>query len=431
MFQISKGKRYFSKNGEPVFYLADTCWSAFTNIEESDWEYYLDVRQKQGFNVIQVNMLWQWDSSQTLLNYKPFAVNEDGTFNFNQFNDVYFERAENMIKRAYEKGITIAIVLLWCNYLPNTWASDMNVRKVGLFPKTLLMTYIEKVVSLYNKYNPIYIISGDTDFQTDEVIEEYYNNSLNIVKQLAPNSLATLHIRGRESDIPEVLKNNQNLDFYMYQSGHNSEFQDMGYKLATEFYNMKPIRPVLNSEPCYEMMGYSRQRYGRFTREDIRKVAWQSVLSGGFAGLSYGAHGIWSWHNNQMIFDTTVGEAFETPYDWHDALKFEGAWDYGFLRKFAEKHNFSNITPIQELVANNTEEIRAAKVDDDYYIYVPFNIRLKLNGRLDNYNFTYLDLESKKEVTVTTQYDIDNQVTFVNLHNFIKDALLIIKCKKD
>ena len=30
------------KNGKPFFYLADTCWSAFTNIKDNDWDYYLD-----------------------------------------------------------------------------------------------------------------------------------------------------------------------------------------------------------------------------------------------------------------------------------------------------------------------------------------------------------------------------------------------------
>ena len=25
------------KNGKPFFYLADTCWSAFTNIKDNDW----------------------------------------------------------------------------------------------------------------------------------------------------------------------------------------------------------------------------------------------------------------------------------------------------------------------------------------------------------------------------------------------------------
>lgn len=45
------------KNGKPFFYLADTCWSAFTNIKDNDWDYYLDYRKSQGFNTLQINIL--------------------------------------------------------------------------------------------------------------------------------------------------------------------------------------------------------------------------------------------------------------------------------------------------------------------------------------------------------------------------------------
>ena len=112
MFQVSENKRYFEKNGTPFFYLADTCWSAFTNIEEKDWEYYIDYRKAQGFNVLQVNMLQQWDASQTDLDIVPFKVNQDGSFDFNSYNEQYFERAGRMIAKATEKGLTIALVLL-------------------------------------------------------------------------------------------------------------------------------------------------------------------------------------------------------------------------------------------------------------------------------------------------------------------------------
>ena len=62
------------KNGKPFFYLADTCWSAFTNIKDNDWDYYLDYRKSQGFNTLQINILPQWDASATDLCYEPFEV---------------------------------------------------------------------------------------------------------------------------------------------------------------------------------------------------------------------------------------------------------------------------------------------------------------------------------------------------------------------
>ena len=46
--KVAINKKSFEKNGKPFFYLADTCWSAFTNINENDWKYYLQYRKRQG-----------------------------------------------------------------------------------------------------------------------------------------------------------------------------------------------------------------------------------------------------------------------------------------------------------------------------------------------------------------------------------------------
>lgn len=427
MISISKNKRNFLSNGNNIILLADTCWSGFTNIEESEWNYYLDYRKEQGFNVIQVNMLQQWDASETSLNYKPFFYNEDGTFDFSTYNEEYFERAQHMVKVAHEKGITIALVLLWANYVPDTWASQMPIKQLGIFPKHMINDYIDKVMGLMDQYNPIYIISGDTDFQTLEVSKEYYEVALNRVKENNPNALTTLHIRGRETNVPQDLIQSNNLDFYMYQSGHNIDFQPMAYKLAEIFYRLSPERPILNSEPCYEMMGYSRRVYGRFTREDVRKAAWQSILSGANSGITYGAHGIWSWHNSQLDFDSTIGEAFETPYDWRDALRFEGAWDYAYIREFLEDMQLFNLEPAQQLLVNHSEEIRCAKSPSTIVIYIPSNINIKVKGDYTETKLTYINLETRAKSTAIVDYDSKEDITTVKMHRFTRDALLIIE----
>lgn len=51
-----KGK-YLYKNNKRFFYLADTCWGAFTSVSMPDWKYYLNMRKHEGFNAIQINIL--------------------------------------------------------------------------------------------------------------------------------------------------------------------------------------------------------------------------------------------------------------------------------------------------------------------------------------------------------------------------------------
>ena len=422
--QIKNGTFY--SGDQPLFYLADTCWSAFTDILESDWAYYLDYRKMQGFNVIQVNLLEQWDASKSVLDIQPFIKKTDGTFDFEQLNEAYFDRVERMMLLAREKGFTIALVLLWVNYLPDTWATKLLA--TSQFPKEKVADYVDYVMARYDKFEPIYLISGDTDFPSDEVIA-YYKIALDRIKKNNPLALKTFHIRGREKGLPDVFESHDDLDFYMFQSGHNHKFQDMPYRLAEIFYQKEPKRLAINAEPCYEMMGYSGKVYGRFSREDVRRAAWESVLSGAGSGITYGAHGIYSWHVSELGFNSDIGEAFDTPFDWHDALQFEGAWDYAFLKQFIEREKLFSLTPCQSVIGNDSEAIRASETIAQMIVYIPYNVQVILNGNYASCEMVYLDLESKKQMATSGQYDASTRVTKVPMHRFVRDVLLIIKKK--
>ncbi|MUG22995.1 DUF4038 domain-containing protein [Paenibacillus macerans] len=417
---ISANKRYFVHEDTPFFYLADTVWSAFTNITLEEWAYYLDYRKQQGFNVLQMNLLRQWDASGSELKYEPFASDADGSYNFFEFNESYFDRAETMVQMAVDRGFVPALVLLWCNYIPDTWAAKLREEKK--MPLEAVESYVRYAANRFSKYYPIYVISGDTDFPSERA-NQYYLTALRTVKQHSPQCLTTLHIQGRLAMLPDEFSGNPDLDFYMYQSGHNSQFQATAYTLAQEFYNKPATRPVINSEPCYEQMGYSRRVYGRFTRTDVRKAAWQSLLSGAAAGVTYGAHGIWSWHQKGRRFGVT-GEGFDSPYDWRSALKFEGAWDYGFAKRLFELYGLADLRP-WNIVLKNTEEIRAAATAGfgKMAVYVPVNTVLKLDADLGGYEFTLIDLEHRR--FAVPQVTVRENITIIEMHEFEADVLLI------
>lgn len=418
---ISKDKKYFINGNKKFFYLADTCWSAFTNISFEEWEEYLSYRKMQGFNVLQINVLPQWDASKSDINIMPFKINKDGTFDFYSINEEYFHRAEKMIEVAVKKGFLPALVLLWCNYVPDTWASKL--RETSKMPLDVVETYVEHVAKTFSKFYPIYIISGDTDFPT-ELTKNYYMLALNTIKKLSPECLTTMHLQGRLTELPEEFANNKNLDFYMFQSGHNSAYRHMPYEMALNFYNKSVKKPIINAEPCYEQMGFSRGIYGRFTTFDVRKAAWQSLLSGASAGITYGAHGIWSWHKKGKEFEKNIGEVFDKPYDWRDALRFDGAWDYSFAKWIFEMYDLFKIEPL-DAILNNTREIRMAGNPDlsTIVIYIPSNTTVIVNMKLENYNFIIIDLE-KKHIAKPT-IEISNDKTIIHMHNFTSDVLII------
>ncbi|MGT2666645.1 apiosidase-like domain-containing protein [Streptococcus rifensis] len=421
---ISTDKRSFVKDGKPYFYLADTCWSAFTNATEEDWAYYVDYRKRQGFNTIQVNLLWQWDASTPTFDIMPFALGPSKHFDFTKPNPAYFDRVARMLKTAQDKDMQVALVLLWCNYIPNTWAQAFNFNRHP-FPIDQIEAYVTDVVERFDQYDPIYVISGDTDFPDEETIA-YYERALNQVKKCSPDALTTLHLCGPDSDLPASLEQNPNLDFYTFQSGHDVTSPQVIAKL-TERFRRKKKRPVLNAEPCYEMMGFGPGQYGRFRRFDVRKAAWQSVLGGANAGITYGAHGIWSWYVPDIPHDTQSYMVFDRPYPWQDALRFEGANDYVYLKTFMESHGFERLRPCRDKIANTESvELVAAENEDYLIIYAPYNTVLQLRGDYETCSATFTDLLSKKTEKAVLYYNDTKENTQVNMHHFQDDVVLVI-----
>lgn len=420
--QIYQNQRTFIKDGRPFFYLADTCWSAFTNITMEDWAYYLNVRKEQGFNVLQINILPQWDASGTPLAHYPFPTKDKRIFSFTSLDDAYFERAKRMCQMAEEQGFTLALVVLWCNYVPNTWAS--NMMKDNILPYEYLDTYIKKVYETFHDLDVVYVMSGDTDFSPESNV--YYERAFSLLKAYDPQALYTMHIKGRLDEIPKQFI--PFMDFYMFQSGHNAQIENRNtaISLAQSFYQSYPVKPILNSEPCYEQMSFSHHMYGKFYPFDIRRAAWMSLLSGACAGVTYGAHGIYSWHCIDQSFGSGLGEGFNRPNPWQKAILYPGAWDYGYIKHIFESYAIRNLVPITILAKENFE-IRSAidKEQDLILIYVPVGEDIFLEKQYASYDVIAIDLVHKNIAYPTIQ-TLETSAR-IAMHCFEQDCLYILK----
>lgn len=417
-------ERNIYKDGKHFFYLADTCWSAFTNIEDDEWVYYLNLRRQQGFNTLQINILPQWDASKKMDKPSPFIRDVNGNVDFNKFNEGYFKRSRQMCEIAKEFGFELSLVALWSNYVPDTWASKMEINEFTL-PIEYLKPYSEMIHKYFGDLVSFYMVSGDTDFSSKST--EYYVLMSKLLRDLAPNTLQTMHIKGRYDYLPDEIV--ELVDLYFYQSGHNSSDLSMPYTLAQTFYEKYPEKPVINSEPCYEHMGYSRGVYGRWDQKDVRRAAWQSVLSGAFAGVTYGASGIYSWHRAYGEFDASIGEAFDMPNSWNDALTYPGAWDYGYIKYLLETYEIQSLTPANELLVVNKEGVRIGVNESKILLYAPHNTTLKLNQRLEGYRGWTIDLD-KKNVS-PTRLSYEDEQTIIHQHTFLSDVLIILYKEKE
>lgn len=421
--EINKNQTNFLRDGKCFFYLADTVWSAFTNVSIEEWEFYLEKRWQEGFNVLQINTLPQWDRCMGDLCIYPFATLDGLKFDFSSWNEAYYDKARKMCQMAVDKGFELALVVLWLNYVPGTWGSRMS--DLNIMPRDFVSTYVNKVADEFDEFNPIYIISGDTDFDTPEAID-YYEEALDILCRRSPDTLKTFHIKRGYDVIPEQYLNR--IDFYMFQSGHNADGQDMAYLLPQQILKKYPVKPIINAEPCYEQMGFSRNRYGRFQAQDVRKAAWTSILSGACAGVTYGAHGVWNWKKLYKKNNLLLGEGFDDAFPVGDALQFKGAWDYGFIRNFLEMHGITELISAQELLVEKSPEIRMAKTPDEkYLIYMPYTTNLEFTRSFAAYEAMAVDLENRRFARVHLDETQAKDHCKLHMNPFEKDALIILK----
>ena len=230
-------------------------------------------------------------------------------------------------------------------------------------------------------------------------------------------------------EIPEKLI--KQMDFYMFQSGHNAKLENraMPYCLPEYFIEHYPVKPLLNSEPCYEQMGYSSNMYGRFHQFEIRRAAWQSILTGAFAGITYGAAGIYSWHTYGKEFANEVGEGFDSPNPWHLAIHYPGAWDYSDIKVIFDNYEITELSSAQNLLMNGIDDIRAALTNNKLLlIYVPENTKIKLKLETTAIDkITIIDLETRHREVGTVSSCQGG--CMVGMHIFEHDALYVVDLK--
>lgn len=422
--KINEDGRTFKLDGQRFFYLADTVWSAFTSATMDEWEFYLEKRWAQGFTVLQINILPQWDRCMSDVGVYPFETQDGIIFDYTKWNDAYFERARTMSKMAREKGFQLALVVLWLNFVPGTWGSRM--KSDYIMPREFVEPYTKKVVEAFEEFEPIYMVSGDTDFDTPESVD-YYEAALSVACQMSPDSLKAMHIKRGYDYIPESFLDR--ISFYMYQSGHNADGQQMAYVLAEKFYRNYPKKPVINAEPCYEQMGYSRNMYGRFQPFDIRKAAFSSLLSGACAGITYGAHGVWNWKKSGKQPNPVMGEGFDKSFSMQEALLFPGAWDYGYLADFMERTIVDELIPASDLLEEKSSDIRMAMTaQGEYLIYMPYPTELLIKKGLHGYQAKAINLSDRRIARVGLE-EKENS-TKVSMHSFQDDVLLLLTPQK-
>ena len=392
MMQLSlaPSQDFFLRDGRPFFYLADTVWAAFSNVTLPEWSRYLAFRRAQGFNALQISILpITHDRSVPPQETPPFEPRPDGSWDFARPNEDYLAKAETMVGMAVEAGFLPVLTVLWCSYVPGT-----RCARGSPIPSAMELShvapYARRVTERFKRFEPVLVVSGDTKFES-EAEAPYYGAALDAVKAAWPEATISMHLHP-EGDLPPRFANAVN--FYSYQSGHHIDHADRSYLLAEKFRAYPRKRPILNSEPCYEGHGRLSSDGSRWSRDEVRKAAWQSLMSGAKMGVAYGGHGVWSFHRDG--YDFLARKRSLGPFDWEDALSLPGAADMGFARFLFETRDLFALDPADLLLTGKPEARATASADGRRLaIYSPNPIALEVDRDLDGFEVTAMDLSAR------------------------------------
>jgi hypothetical protein len=383
-------------DGTPFFYLADTGWEMFRKLTLEEAEFYLENRRSKGFTVIQVRLLSGRNCNvygdSVFINCNPQTPNPN-----------FFMVVDSMIRIAESKGIYIAFVPLWSNYVEKLpWSNTLEPS----FNPELVYDFGKFLGNRYKNFPNIIWLNGGDHFGGDEgylftgvkfdarPIWEALARGIN---ETDPNHLISFHPIGWNSS-SKWFHNSDWLDFNMIQTGHH----DWGHKLyhlVTDDYNLLNPKPTLDGEPPYDMhpIRWNADSLGRFNQMHIRQCAYWSLFAGAF-GHTYGCHPVWMFARDSSTYVNG------NPWVWTRFLDNQGAKQMGYLRQLMESRPVQGRKPYPEIILNPRDEFQrivALHGDGFIMVYSPQGYEIELfSSKLNvgGYNVWWFDPRTGKTI---------------------------------
>ncbi len=335
-------------DGTPFFFLADTVWTGPALSTPEDWQTYLKDRVAKGFTAVQFNAVSPWRTAPTDAEGRQAYTREGGKF---AVNTAFFDRVEARLKAVNDAGLLAVPVLAWAHK-----AGDAGVE----LSEPELVELIRYELGRYRKYHCLYILAGDNRYRPDET--ERWKRIGRAVFADFPDAVATTHPTG--TNFPwKGWEGEKWLSVLGYQSGHGDDAKTWKwlhsgppaeYGRRAEF-----TRPVINLEPPYEgHNGYqTRTPHGDLS---VRRAIYWSLLVTPTAGVTYGGHGVWSWHAKPGEEPTDhKGSGVAKP--WREALDMPAAGQMKHLRALFDSLPWTKLRPTPDLLAEQPGDKDAAR----------------------------------------------------------------------
>jgi len=323
--KISENKRYFvDQNGKPFLYHADTGWQIFTQLTTDEAVEYLSFRKSQGFNTIQVQLVMLPEQINRY-GQRPFHGDND----FSRPNDAYYDHVAKIIAKADSLGLLIVMSQPWLGCCEEGFGGrpDKPFQKNGPDKSRQYGQYLGKKFALFK--NLFWIMGGDNDPKDDR--ESLFAFFEGLFESAPGHQLMTYHASPPHSST-DLFQYAPWLGFsfiYTYWREKPNEWtvHDMMphvYEAALREWGKSDMIPFVLGESQYEGTGKIDNDMGE--PQVIRRQAYWTMLCGG-AGEAYGSD-LWNF-----------------PANWHDIMKYPGAYQLGHFIRFFEQIPWWTLVP--------------------------------------------------------------------------------------
>lgn len=282
--EMSADGRYLvAPEGKPFFVIACTAWTLPQDYTMDEVRQYLDHRQADGFNTIQMSAVFSEIDKQA---YQKAFHKE----NILKPVESYWQHVDSVVKEASDRGLTVVINPIWKRSV-NEFLQKQGVKKCRKYGEWFARRY---------KDNPrvLYFIGGDQ--VPEPVRQEMDAMGEGIQKVYGGRAIVAYHSCGSQSS-REAFPNAEWLTWnwtYAYSPSYKFEGAPRyPYQMNYENYKEQKGIPIHFGEGFYDFgtaKKYSNNgTNGRWAgRRVLRRQAWWNATSGAM-GVAYGAEGIW------------------------------------------------------------------------------------------------------------------------------------------
>lgn len=348
---VSDNQRYLQNGKTPFFWMGDTAWLLFLNLNLEETYTYLKNRKEKGYNIIQATLIHTNDQ-QTVKGALALHNNDFGLVNK---EGGYWEHVEEVIKMAEELGLYMGLLPSWGSFVKNNMVNESNV-----------VSYTEFLVNRYKNYpNIIWITGGDVRGDANPEVIKLMGKTM---KQMDKDRLVCFHPFGRTSS-SLWFHEEEWLDFNMFQSGHRSYAQQVlgewddnisketfygedNYRYVERDHSNERMKPTVDAEPSYEQIphGLHDETQPYWQASDVRRYAYWSVFAGAM-GHTYGSNSVMQFYN-----DISKKGAYGVKEVWQEAIHHVGSSHMKHMKDLMEHVNYFEGMPAQELLDGDEKE---------------------------------------------------------------------------